>query len=36
MDVELLRLGTSADAGADAASVVGYGAFLVHEAARSD
>jgi AmmeMemoRadiSam system protein B len=36
MDVELLRLGTSADAGADADSVVGYGAFLVHEAARSD
>jgi AmmeMemoRadiSam system protein B len=31
MDVELLRLGTSADNGADARRVVGYGAFLVHD-----
>jgi AmmeMemoRadiSam system protein B len=30
MDVELLRLGTSADSGADPGRVVGYGAFLVH------
>ncbi len=31
MDVELLRLATSADSGADPYRVVGYGAFLVHE-----
>jgi MEMO1 family protein len=31
MDVELLRLATSADSGADPDRVVGYGAFLVHE-----
>jgi AmmeMemoRadiSam system protein B len=30
MRVELLRLGTSADAGSDPHRVVGYGAFLVH------
>jgi MEMO1 family protein len=30
MDVELLRLGTSADAGAGTGRVVGYGSFLVH------
>jgi MEMO1 family protein len=29
-DVELLRLGTSADSGSDPRRVVGYGAFLVH------
>jgi AmmeMemoRadiSam system protein B len=32
MDVELLRLGTSADAGAGTSRVVGYGSFLVREA----
>jgi AmmeMemoRadiSam system protein B len=31
MDVELLRLGTSADAGAGTSRVVGYGSFLVRE-----
>jgi MEMO1 family protein len=38
MDVELLRLATSADSGADPRRVVGYGAFLVYDrrAARSD
>ena len=30
MDVELLRLGTSADAGVGTGRVVGYGSFLVH------
>jgi hypothetical protein len=29
MHVELLRLATSADAGADPARVVGYGAFML-------
>jgi len=32
-DVELLRLATSADSGADPDRVVGYGAFVVHDAA---
>jgi AmmeMemoRadiSam system protein B len=31
MDVELLRLATSADSGADPRRVVGYGAFVVHD-----
>ena len=35
LDVELLRLGTSADAGGGTDRVVGYGSFLVH-AGRSD
>ena len=35
LDVELLRLGTSADAAGEPDRVVGYGSFLVH-AGRSD
>ncbi|MFD2091982.1 AmmeMemoRadiSam system protein B [Blastococcus deserti] len=31
LDVEVLRLATSADAGADPGRVVGYGAFLLHD-----
>jgi AmmeMemoRadiSam system protein B len=31
MEIELLRLGTSADSGVGSRRVVGYGAFLVHE-----
>jgi MEMO1 family protein len=36
MDVDLLRLGTSADAGSDPRRVVGYGAFLVHGRSGDD
>jgi AmmeMemoRadiSam system protein B len=36
LDVELLRLATSADAGADPRRVVGYGAFLLCDAAEAD
>ena len=36
LDVEVLSLATSADAGADPRRVVGYGAFLLHGAAGED
>jgi MEMO1 family protein len=36
LDVELVALATSADAGADPRRVVGYGAFLLYEAAEAD
>jgi AmmeMemoRadiSam system protein B len=36
LDIELLGLATSADGGADARRVVGYGAFLLHAAAEAD
>lgn len=36
LDIELVALATSADAGADPRRVVGYGAFLLHEAAEAD
>jgi MEMO1 family protein len=35
-DVELLRLGSSADSGSDPRRVVGYGAFLVHGGSAAD
>jgi AmmeMemoRadiSam system protein B len=34
LDVELLRLATSADGGVDPGRVVGYGAFLLHDATQ--
>ena len=36
LDIDLLGLATSADAGADPGRVVGYGAFLLHDAAEAD
>jgi AmmeMemoRadiSam system protein B len=36
LDIELLGMATSADGGADPRRVVGYGAFLLHEAAEAD
>jgi AmmeMemoRadiSam system protein B len=36
LDIELVALATSADAGADPRRTVGYGAFLLHEGAETD